>query len=69
MRTKPQAIINRDFPKTVEQFLDELERRFPEYRVTPTSEPEEIMFRAGQRSVVHQMREAYQASQKRDPGL
>lgn len=54
-------------PRTVEELLTELERRYPEPRTRPEDTAEDIMFRAGQRSVVLQLLDAFEASAKKDP--
>lgn len=40
------------FPRSVEEMMDLLNRRFAEPRISPTMTPEEVMYVAGQRSVV-----------------
>ena len=55
------------FPRSVEELIRELDRRFPEPRVTPGADIAEVMYRAGQRSVVHQMRDAFEAASRKDP--
>jgi hypothetical protein len=55
------------FPRSVEELIRELDRRFPEPRFTPGQDHAEVMFEAGRRSVVHQLRDAYEAATRKDP--
>lgn len=55
------------FPVTGEQFLQELERRFPEFIADADTTEAELRFRAGQRSVVKAMRDLLTSYTKRDP--
>ncbi|QOC54145.1 hypothetical protein [Caulobacter vibrioides] len=58
------------FPVTVEQFLTELDRRFPEPRPSPTDNPRETDWKLAQRSVYLQMQDAFDAAQRKDtPGV
>lgn len=54
------------FPRTVEEFLDELERRFPEPRYEPGMTNDQVMFEAGRRSVVTLMRDAHKHATRKD---
>ena len=40
------------FPRSVEEMMDLLNRRFAEPRFNPAMTPQEVMYAAGQRSVV-----------------
>lgn len=57
---------SRVFPRTPEQFLEELERRAPEPRPGPEQSIEQIMFEAGRRSIAREMRDLYHLTRKRD---
>lgn len=64
MRLQPKAISTlKEFPRTVEAFLEELDRRFPEPRPRSDQSHADLMFVAGQRSVVLAMRDALDKSQ------
>lgn len=63
MRHQPKAISSQpEFPRTPEAFPDFLDKLIPEPRPKATDSPADIMFRAGQRSVVHLVREAFRKS-------
>jgi hypothetical protein len=48
----PQAQEAITFPLTVEEMMDLLKQTFPEPRINPDLTPEQVMYAAGQRSVV-----------------
>lgn len=57
------------FPRTVQEFLDELDRRYPEPRVSPSDTDEDIRHRLAQREVFLVMRDAHQAAYRKDPDV
>ncbi|PXA91187.1 hypothetical protein DMC25_06435 [Caulobacter sp. D4A] len=54
------------FPKTVEQFLADLDRRFPEPRPSPTDDPRQVTWDLAQRAVYLTMQDAYETSRRRE---
>ncbi|TFW04289.1 hypothetical protein E4M02_04250 [Brevundimonas sp. S30B] len=49
-------------PASVKDFIDFLDRRYPELSPRPGQTLEEVMFAAGQRSVAQQMRAEFEAA-------
>jgi hypothetical protein len=63
MRHQPKAISqSQPFPRTAEAFLEFLDKQFPEPRPRASDDLADIMFKAGQRSVVHIVRDAFNKS-------
>lgn len=66
-RHRPQARSSSLLPRTVEELLTELGHQYPEPRIAPGETEAEIMYRAGQRSVVVRLLDAFEAAAKKDP--
>lgn len=55
--TNPAPVTaTRPFPRSVDALVAELEETYPEFIPTPGTSPEQIMFRAGQRALVTELR-------------
>lgn len=62
-RTQPTGHGRREtIPASIKDFIDFLDRRFPEPKPRPGQTLEEVMFAAGQRSVAIQMRAEFEAA-------
>ncbi|MFN3573636.1 MAG: hypothetical protein ACK4TR_08925 [Phenylobacterium sp.] len=57
------------FPRTPDEFIAELERRAPEPRFGPDQTERQVMFDAGRRAVVREMRDFFIATFNRNPDV
>jgi hypothetical protein len=57
------------FPRTVQEFLAELDRRFPEPRPTEKTSAEDLRWQSAQRQVYLIMRDAHEAATRKDPDV
>lgn len=57
------------FPRTPDEFIAELERRAPEPRNGPDRSHDQIMYDAGRRALVLEMRDFYTATFNREPDV
>lgn len=53
------------FPHTAEQLIEHMERLYPEPVFKPGTPPDVMSFQSGQRSVVRQMRDAFDLTTRR----
>ena len=52
----PAAPATKSFPRSIDALVAELEETYPEFIPTPGTSPEQIMFRAGQRALITELR-------------